>query len=241
VADIASKFVSYREICSSNGEVMHIQHKHDWNVSPQEAIALQKTLAAEVISDKPIDIASVHLVAGVDVSVKDNVSQAAVVILRYPELDVIETVLAKRPTPFPYIPGLLSYREGPVLEEAFQNLKNEPDVFIFDGMGIMHPRRIGIASHMGVWLQKPTIGCGKTYFLGTYDEPPQERGAWSLVHHKGDVIGAVLRTREGVKPVYISPGNLADLPTSLDLIMRCTPKYRLPEPIRQAHNAAGNF
>jgi deoxyribonuclease V len=220
---------------------MHIQHKHDWNVTPAEAIALQKTLAAEVISNQPIDIAAVRLVAGVDVSVKDNVSQAAVVILRYPELDVIETVLAKRPTLFPYIPGLLSYREGPVLEEAFQKLQHEPDVFIFDGMGIMHPRRIGIASHMGVWLQKPTIGCGKSYFLGQYDEPAQERGAWSLVHHKGDVIGAVLRTRIGVKPVYISPGHLADLPTSLDLVMRCTPKYRLPEPIRQAHNAAGNF
>jgi deoxyribonuclease V len=220
---------------------MQIHHRHDWNVSPHEAIELQKTLAAEVISDKPIDINNVRIVAGVDVSVKDNVSQAAVVILRYPELDVIETVLTKRPTPFPYIPGLLSYREGPVLEEAFQKLQHEPDVFIFDGMGIMHPRRIGIASHMGVWLQRPTIGCGKTYFLGTYDEPAQERGAWSLVHHKGDVIGAVLRTRQAVKPVYISPGNLADLPTSLDLVMRCTPKYRLPEPIRQAHNAAGKF
>ncbi len=220
---------------------MHINHRHDWNVSPQEAVELQKTLASEVISNQPIDIASVKLVAGVDVSVKENVSQAAVVILRYPELEVIETVLTKRPTPFPYIPGLLSYREGPVLEEAFQKLQNEPDVFIFDGMGIMHPRRIGIASHMGVWLQKPTIGCGKTYFLGTYDEPAPERGAWSLVHHKGNVIGAVLRTRDKVKPVYISPGNLADLPTSLDLVMRCTPKYRLPEPIRQAHNAAGKF
>ncbi|MBI1280380.1 MAG: deoxyribonuclease V [Anaerolineaceae bacterium] len=220
---------------------MQIHHRHDWNVSPQEAIELQKTLASEVISNKPIDIASVKLVAGVDVSVKENVSQAAVVILRYPELEVIETVVAKRPTPFPYIPGLLSYREGPVLEEAFQNLKNEPDIFIFDGMGIMHPRRIGIASHMGVWLQKPTVGCGKTYFLGTYDEPAQERGASSLVHHKGDIIGAVLRTRPNVKPVYISPGNLADLPTSLDFVLRCTPKYRLPEPIRQAHNAAGKF
>jgi deoxyribonuclease V len=220
---------------------MHIHHRHDWNVSPAQAIELQKTLAAEVISNQPIDIAAVRLVAGVDVSVKENMSQAAVVILRYPELDVLETVLAKRPTPFPYIPGLLSFREGPVLEETFQKLQHEPDVFIFDGMGIMHPRRIGIASHMGVWLQRPTIGCGKTYFLGQYDEPPQERGASSLVHHKGDVIGAVLRTRTGVKPVYISPGHLADLPTSLDLVMRCTPKYRLPEPIRQAHNAAGKF
>lgn len=220
---------------------MLIPHRHDWNVTPQEAIALQKTLAAEVISDKPLDIASIKLVAGVDVSVKENVSQAAVVILTYPDLQVIETVLTQQPTPFPYIPGLLTYREGPVLEVAFAKLQNVPDVFIFDGMGIMHPRRIGIASHMGVWLQKPTIGCGKTYFLGTYDEPPQERGAWSLLHDTGQVIGGVLRTRQGVKPVYISPGHLADLPTSLDLVMRCTPKYRLPEPIRQAHNAAGQF
>ncbi len=220
---------------------MHITHRHDWNVSPAEAIALQKSLAAEVISNQPIDVGAVRLVAGVDVSVKDNVSQAAVVVLRFPELDVIETVLAKRPTPFPYIPGLLSFREGPVLEEAFQKLQHEPDVFIFDGMGIMHPRRIGIASHMGVWLQKPTIGCGKTYFLGKYDEPAQERGAWSVLTDKGDVIGGVLRTRDGVKPVYISQGHLANLETSLDLVMRCTPKYRLPEPIRQAHNAAGKF
>lgn len=220
---------------------MDITHRHDWNVSPAEAIALQKSLAAEVISNQPIDVGAVRLVAGVDVSVKDNVSQAAVVILRFPELDVIETVLARRPTPFPYIPGLLSFREGPVLEEAFQKLQHEPDVFIFDGMGIMHPRRIGIASHMGVWLQKPTIGCGKTYFLGKYDEPAQERGAWSVLTDKGDVIGGVLRTRDGVKPVYISQGHLANLETSLDLVMRCTPKYRLPEPIRQAHNAAGKF
>lgn len=220
---------------------MDITHRHDWNVSPAEAIALQKSLAAEVISNQPIDVGAVRLVAGVDVSVKDNVSQAAVVVLRFPELDVIETVLAKRPTPFPYIPGLLSFREGPVLEEAFQKLQHEPDVFIFDGMGIMHPRRIGIASHMGVWLQKPTIGCGKTYFLGQYDEPARERGAWSVLTDKGDVIGGVLRTRDGVKPIYISQGHLANLETSLDLVMRCTPKYRLPEPIRQAHSAAGKF
>lgn len=220
---------------------MDITHRHDWNVSPAEAIALQKTLASEVVSNQPLDIASIKLVAGVDVSVKENVSQAAVVILTYPDLQVVETVLTQRPTPFPYIPGLLTYREGPVLEEAFNKLVMVPDVFIFDGMGIMHPRRIGIASHMGVWLQKPTIGCGKTYFLGQYDEPPQERGAWSLLSDKGQVIGGVLRTRQGVKPVYISPGHLADLPTSLDLVMRCTPKYRLPEPIRQAHNAAGQF
>jgi deoxyribonuclease V len=177
----------------------------------------------------------------VDVSVKDNHSQAAVVVLSFPDLRIIETVLSHRPTPFPYIPGLLSFREGPVLEEAFEKLQREPDVFIFDGMGIAHPRRIGIASHMGLWLQKPTIGCGKTLLIGRFGELPDEKGAYSNLVDKGQVIGVALRTRAGTKPVYISPGHLADLPTSIELVMRCTPKYRLPEPIRAAHNAAGQF
>lgn len=220
---------------------MHIQHRHDWNITPAEAIALQKQMATEVVSVQPIDLAKVRLVAGVDVSVKNEVSQAAVVVLTFPDLQVVETVLSQRPTPFPYIPGLLSFREGPVLEEAFENLKSEVDVFIFDGMGIAHPRRVGIASHMGLWLQKPTIGCGKTLLVGRFGELPDEKGAYSNLVDKGQVIGVALRTRAGTKPVYISPGHLADLATSIELVMACTPKYRLPEPIRAAHNAAGVF
>jgi len=220
---------------------MKIVHRHDWNISPGEAIALQRQLTTEIISTQPIELASVRLVAGVDVSVKENTSQAAVVVLSFPDLQVIETVLANRLTPFPYIPGLLSFREGPVLEEAFENLQHEPDVFIFDGMGIAHPRRIGIASHMGLWLQKPTIGCGKTLLVGRFSDLPDERGAYSNLIDRGQVIGVALRTRAGTKPVFISPGHLADLPTSIELVMACTPKYRLPEPIRAAHNAAGKF
>lgn len=220
---------------------MHIQHRHAWNISPAEAIALQRELTKEIISTQPIDLDNVKLVAGVDVSVKNEVSQAAVVVVSLPDFQPVETVLAHRPTPFPYIPGLLSFREGPVLEEAFENLQNVPDVFIFDGMGIAHPRRIGIASHMGLWLQKPTIGCGKTLLVGRFGELPDEKGAYSHLIDKGDVIGAAVRTRAGTKPVFISPGHLADLSTSIELIMRCTPKYRLPEPIRMAHNAAGKF
>lgn len=220
---------------------MHIEHRHDWNLTPVQAIALQKQLATEVRSTQPIQIEKIRLVAGVDVSVKNEVSQAAVVVLTYPDLQPVETVLAHRPTPFPYIPGLLTFREGPVLEEAFENLQHVPDVFIFDGMGIAHPRRTGIASHLGLWLQKPTIGCGKTLFVGRYEEPPNEKGASSELRDRGELIGAVLRTRVGVKPVYISPGHLADLPTSVEVVMRCTTKYRLPEPIRAAHNAAGQF
>jgi deoxyribonuclease V len=219
---------------------MLLTHLHNWNLSPQKAIALQRQLAAQVITDQPLDLNAIRYVGGVDVSVKDNHSQAAVVVLRYPELDVIETVRADQPTPFPYIPGLLSFREGPVLVKAFEQLQQVPDVFIFDGMGIMHPRRLGIASQMGLWLQRPTIGCGKTYFIGDYTEPGAEQGARSPLTHHGEVIGAVLRTRARVKPVFISPGHLCDLDSAITLTLACTGRYRLPEPIRRAHQAAGS-
>ena len=226
---------------------MQITHLHDWNISAAEAIALQKQLVTQIDYHHPIDLKAVKLVAGVDVSVKPDPetgkdrSQAAVVVLTYPDMQVVETALATMPTPFPYIPGLLSFREGPVLEVAFGKLQAEPDLLIFDGMGRAHPRRIGIASHMGLWLQKPTIGCGKTLFVGHFKEPGNERGDFSELIDKGEVIGAVLRTRPRVKPVFISVGHLADLPTSLKLVMACTSKYRLPDPIRAAHNAAGKF
>lgn len=220
---------------------MKINHLHDWNITPAQAIQVQNEIAKQVIYDRPIDMNAVRLVAGVDVSVKENTSNAAIVVLRFPELTRVESITATMPTPFPYIPGLLSFREGPVLEEAFRKLQHEPDVFIFDGMGRAHPRRIGIASHMGLWLEKPTIGCGKTLLTGKYVEPANERGAYSDLIDRKEVIGAILRTRANTKPVYISVGHLADLATSVDLVMRCSPKYRLPEPIRMAHNAAGDF
>jgi deoxyribonuclease V len=220
---------------------MHVQHRHDWTLKPDEAIRVQKEMVQEVIYDRPLDLDKIRLVAGVDVSVKDNVSQAAVVVLTYPALEVIETSRHQMPTSYPYIPGLLTFREGPVLEQAFQQLKHEPDVLIFDGMGRAHPRRMGIATHLGLWLQKPTIGCGKTLFVGKYIEPPDERGAYTDLVDRGEVIGVTLRTRKGVKPVFISVGHLADLPSSIELVMSCTLKYRLPEPIRMAHGAAGDF
>jgi deoxyribonuclease V len=133
---------------------MRLTRLHAWDVSPGEAVALQKELRGDVVANRPIDLDAVRVVAGVDVSVKDDQSHAAIVVMTYPGFLVIETVLARRPTPFPYIPGLLSFREGPVLEEAFERLKTEPDVFLFDGMGIAHPRRMGIASHLGLWLDR---------------------------------------------------------------------------------------
>ncbi len=220
---------------------MRFQHRHNWNLNPQQAIALQRQMVTEVIYNRPLDLDAIRLVAGVDVSVKENVSQAAVVVLSFSDLKPVETSLWRMPTPFPYVPGLLSFREGPVLVEAFERLQHEPDVFIFDGMGRAHPRRIGIATHMGLWLQRPTIGCGKTLLVGKYVEPPDERGAYVDLVDKGEVIGAIVRTRPGVKPVFISVGHLADLRTSVELTMRCTTRYRLPEPIRLAHNAAGTL
>lgn len=226
---------------------MQLHHRHEWNIPADQAIALQKQLAAEIIANRPLDWNTIKLVAGVDVSVKDDpvtqepLSQAAVVVLTYPDLQPIETVRSQMPTPFPYIPGLLTFREGPVLVQAFEQLQHTPDVFVFDGMGIAHPRRIGIAAHMGLWLQLPTIGCGKTLLIGQYTEPDAKKGAASDLIDKGQLIGKVLRTRDNVKPVYISPGHLADIPTSVELVLRSTTQYRLPEPIRFAHNAAGQF
>jgi deoxyribonuclease V len=220
---------------------MKIKFRHDWNLTPDEAIALQKRLAAEIVTDAPLDLEAIRFVAGVDVSVKHDVSRAAVVVMSYPELQIVETVHAQQPTPFPYIPGLLSFREGPVLEAAFESLRQEADVFLFDGMGIMHPRRLGIASHMGLWLQRPTIGCGKTRLIGSFVEPAQERGAASPLTYRGESLGLVLRTRPQVKPIFLSVGHLANLESALRLVLSCTLKYRLPEPIRQAHRAAGQF
>jgi deoxyribonuclease V len=220
---------------------MKFIHRHSWNLSIPEAIALQKELEAEIIDTQPLNFSAIRYVAGVDVSVQDNVSQAAVVVLRYPELEPVETALAKMPTPFPYVPGLLSFREGPVLEMAFEKLQIEPDVFIFDGMGATHTRRIGIACHLGLWLQRPTIGCGKTLFVGEYVEPAPQKGSYEALIDKGETIGNILRTRDNVKPVFISVGHLADLASATELALNCTTKYRLPEPIRCADSAAGVF
>jgi deoxyribonuclease V len=220
---------------------VQIHPLHNWQLSPAQAVRIQQLLARDVIDSTPLDLNAIRTVAGVDVSVKNNVSQAAVVVLRLPTFEVLEIVRAQRPTTFPYITGLLSFREGPVLEDAFTRLQTEPDVLLFDGMGRIHPRRIGIAAHMGLWLDRPTIGIGKTHLLGTYDAVPETRGGYALLHDRGEVLGAVLRTRERVKPVYVSVGHRADLDSALALVMACTTRYRLPEPIRAAHNAAGQF
>ncbi len=218
---------------------------HRWDLSATDAIALQKSLAQQVDSSTPIDLANLKYVAGVDVSVKNNISRAAIVVMDYPSFEIVEVATAKIPTPFPYISGLLSFREGAVILKAHEQLKTAPDAYIFDGQGIAHPRRFGIAAHIGLWLDRPTVGCGKTRLIGKHEEPDLQKGSMvPLIHHrhgKDEVIGRVVRTRTNVKPVYISIGHHATLETACQLILNCTTRYRLPEPIRAADHIAGQF
>jgi deoxyribonuclease V len=153
-------------------------------------------------------------------------------------LQVIETSLASRPTTFPYIPGFLSFREIPAVLDALEKIKMTPDIILCDGQGIAHPRRLGIASHLGVLIDIPTIGVAKSRLIGKHEELPEIRGNWQPLIHKGETIGAVLRTRIGVKPVYVSSGHRVSLPTAIDYVLRCTPKYRLPETTRVADKLA---
>ena len=219
---------------------MHIRQLHDWDLSPKAAIALQKKLASHLDSASPIDLNRIRTVAGVDVSVKRGLTCACVVVLTFPELEDLETVCAQSATSYPYIPGLLAFREGPALVEAFRKLRYEPDVFIFDGMGQMHPRRMGVAAHLGLWLGRPTIGCGKRHYIGEYRQPGNVKGNSAIVTYQGEEVGHVLRTRTNVKPIYVSVGHLADIKSAVELTLACTPKFRLPLPIRMAHRAASD-
>jgi deoxyribonuclease V len=214
---------------------------HSWNLSPSEAIELQNELAPKVDTSTPIDLDSLSTVAGVDVSVKNNISRAAIVVLTYPALEVIESVTARQPTPFPYVPGLLSFREGDVILTAHDKLQTVPDVYIFDGAGIAHQRHIGIATHIGLWLDRPTVGCAKKRLVGSYEEVSPEKGSMEDLVYKGAIVGQVVRTRTNVKPVFISPGHKATVDTASQLILNTVTKYRLPEPVRAAHNRAGDF
>jgi deoxyribonuclease V len=211
---------------------------HAWNLAPSEAIALQKVLAAQVIRED--SFADIKLVAGVDVGFEDNnrISRAAVAVLSYPGLEPVEHAIARRPTVFPYIPGLLSFREIPVVLDALGRLKHTPDLLLCDGQGLAHPRRLGIASHLGIITGLPSIGVGKSRLTGTHDAVPEGKGEWTPLLDKGEIIGAVLRTRCGVKPIYVSIGHKICLASAIAYVMGCVTRYKLPETTRQAHRLA---
>ena len=199
---------------------------------------MQRELRAHLILTDHLE--PVRRVAGVDVGFEaaGTVTRAAVAVLRYPELDVLETATARCPTTFPYVPGLLSFRELPAVLAALEQLREPPDLLLCDGQGIAHPRRFGIASHLGLLVDIPAIGVAKTRLCGTHAEPPHQRGAWTPLRADEEIIGAVLRTRIGVKPLYISPGHRIGLETALAYVMRCCTRYRLPETTRHAHRLA---
>ena len=210
---------------------------HEWNLQPEEAIILQRKLAAKVIRTDQLK-GEVRLVAGVDMAINEetDMARAAVVLLTYPEMKVIERHIYEEPVRMPYIPGLLSFREIPCILGAFARLSQQPDLVMVDGQGIAHPRYLGIASHLGLWLDLPTIGCAKSILRGDYDEKAlsEEAGAWVPLIFSRETVGAALRTRTHVKPMIISLGHRISLATSLHYVLACCKGYRLPEPTRQA-------
>jgi len=206
---------------------------HSWEVNPQEAIKIQKDLKSNISLKK--SFSKINKIAGADVSYYQNKMIAGVVIFEFPNLKTIERQSFISTVTFPYIPGLLTFREGPSLLAAFKKIKNDPDIILFDGQGIAHPRRMGIATHLGLFLDKPTIGCAKSKLSGKYTSVGEEKGDYTLLKEGKEVLGAVLRTRRKVKPIFISPGYKIDLSDSIEITLKCIVKYRLPVPVREAH------
>lgn len=207
-------------------------------LTAKKAAELQLEMRGRIITEPDFHFKP-RYVAGVDVSVRDGKARAAVVTFAIDGLSLIETATASLPISFPYVPGLLAFREAPVILKAFRKLKSSPDILIVDGQGMAHPRRFGLACHLGLELDIPSIGCAKSRLVGRHGVPEDLKGAHTGLIYKNEVIGKVLRTRQGVKPVYISIGHRVDLATAVDIVMRCVTRYRLPEPIRHAHKTAG--
>jgi deoxyribonuclease V len=228
---------------------MQIKDLHSWNLSYSQALDCQKNLASKVqfipLKKQP------KLIAGIDCAFSKDGKKiiAAVIVLKLPDFVSVETTSALRKVTFPYIPGLLSFREAPVCIAAVEKLKTKPDVFIIDGQGIAHPRRLGLAAHLGLFFDKPTIGCAKSRLTGQFQEPPLEKCSYTLLKDKKGVkrdkqyetIGAVVRTRTNVKPIFVSVGNKCLLKDAIEITLACTTKYRLPEPTRLAHQLVGKL
>lgn len=218
---------------------VRIKRLHSWQVTVGQAMEIQRQLAGQVSQSGRVSAPS--LIAGVDISVSRTAIQArgAVVVLSYPEFHLVETRVVENELGFPYIPGLLSFREAPLILAACEQLTSTPDLILVDGQGIAHPRRLGLAAHLGLCLDTPTIGCAKSRLCGTHQPPNDEPGSYTDLIDRDETIGAVLRTRFGTKPIYISVGHRIDLKNAIHWTMECCRGYRLPEPTRLAHLAAG--
>jgi len=220
---------------------MKIERLHGWQVSIPQALDIQQRLAGQVSRSR--EITTPRFIAGVDISrqKEQGMATGAVVVLQYPELKLVETKVVQGKLDFPYVPGLLSFRESPLTLAACEKLSIIPDLFLVDGQGIAHPRRMGFASHLGLFLNKPTIGCAKSLLCGSHEEPDEKPGSYAEIVDRGETIGVALRTKLGVKPVYVSIGHKVDLQAAVHWVLECCRGYRLPEPTRLAHLAAGGI
>jgi len=219
---------------------MRIHSLHPWDVTPREAIAIQEQLNAQVVRQDRLG--RVRTVAGVDVGFEQDgaVTRAAVAVLSFPDLQTQETAIVRQATRFPYIPGLLSFREVPAIMAALSELGSPPDLLLCDGQGLAHPRRLGLACHLGLLCDLPSIGVAKSRLTGRHQPVGEQRGERRPLVDADELIGVALRTRTGVKPVFVSIGHRVSLETAVDYVLACTPKYRLAEPIRQAHHLASD-
>ena len=213
---------------------LRLRHEHRWDVSVREAIEIQQTLV-KWVREEPIDF-FVETVAGIDVSIRGDLAQAAVSVIRLGDLAIIDEAVERRDVPFPYVPGLLSFREIPAILPALERLHVRPDILMTDSQGLAHPRRFGLACHLGVLLDWPTLGVAKSRLIGAYEEPGQEKGQRSPLFDSDEVIGSVVRTRTGKKAVYVSIGHQITLEEAVRLTLACTSRYKIPEPTRQAHH-----
>jgi deoxyribonuclease V len=220
---------------------MKVLKLHEWEVSTARAREIQLNLAKRVVTED--GVINPLLVAGIDISSPDaqGVARGAVVVLSYPELSIVEIEIAQGKITLPYIPGLLSFRESPLILDACEKLSNIPDLVLIDGQGIAHPRRLGLASHVGLCLGLPTIGCAKSILCGQHGPLAEEVGSHAELLDNGELIGAALRTKSRVKPIYVSVGHKIDLASALQWVINCCRGYRLPEPTRLAHLAAGGM
>lgn len=216
-----------------------MKQSHSWEVGLAEARRIQDEWASLVVTEDRFG--EIKHIGGVDLGYRGAEGIAAMVVLTYPDLIPVDRAVHKGVVNFPYIPGLLSFREIPLILPAYEKLKAEPDILIADGQGIAHPKRLGLASHLGLVLEKPVIGCAKSRLCGQYREPARDKGSFEHLYSGEEIIGTVLRTRTDVKPLFVSTGHFVSLDTAVRVVLACCPKYRLPEPTRLAHYHAARY